>query len=1141
MPDVKSAIREVRDQLFLDRADGEYLSAVSANIGMDRPLFGFADDEVWRAIVRRLALDYKQVLPVFYDLLAIIFGPQKTATLVLERNAAIGDETLYLAEDWLTLPQRGTLVLDEGLASEESVEYSFRDPSTGEVELKSALVNAHTALTLVTPIPTDGSGAEYAENLLAVDAVTGDGTITVEDGDLFPDPVVVGNYPILLGAGDIGTRSGVGDSFAAPAAPEIELNDAAGVFTSDLVGRPIRIAGATSLANDGLFIITRFISATQIAWVNAAGVVEAFVGTWVVENLQVEEIVEVSGIAANVISFVTTLLNDHPGPRATPMTTPYTAVSPSAMQVFGTDINEFPGSGLLQLQEDGGAPSEFVRYGDKDNDTLLFDLNSPLAGAYTTAMITLAQDGSKVQLAQVQVKGVGWDARQTEPNLLNLYLPEILEKNRLIDASYLHDAVANPPAIGTTLATAAQIGDLVLDLTSGTGFPSSGVLVIDLAGVPEYIGYSRRDQLSAVLYTSDASQGLPAVAKTVPSGALELYVSDVTPFVLAAELGYDTAVIDPTGVPETVTIKSIDEAESKLVLASATVAAHNTVDNVHDVIEAGNQLTGSQKRGPDALHLMRPLTAVHAALQTVDLFRVQYAGEELEDGQIYTAALHRYQGPYIWSPADKAPRSTDVAGNPVVTTLAEDVAGPTDLIASSRANRTALEAKDASLWRKVGSDYQRVQVGRGLGGREVRTISNIVLQKDVLLTMGAAAAPGAMSITVSAAGLPNARGYRLFIGDDQTVGAAAEIVIVEEVVGATVTLSTPIQNNHTFPAGDQVRLLADVLVVDALAYDHEGLVPIAQLQNLLPGMFTDTSTSITPGIILLEDRPIGERVATLEEIRAYVDVVSAALFPTSGNAQLNMGREVLPYESRINQRVVGPIAGSAFAVAGTTVTLTDAGAAFTAADVGKIVKVRRATSPANDGNFIITAQGGTTIDYENTAPGIVEGFGATTVYEVSGMPPAAATVTVEDGSGFPTANFFVKIGGGSRIAEIVEVASRVADVLTFAVGTDGDPVFLHGNDDWIAYEPGEQEEIPFTDTDTGGANERFIFDEELGHYFDNQHFSGEPVDLVTQQAIPREFGNEYPFYLPSSWEDRLEFLFDLARAAGVKVILTSDV
>lgn len=60
-------------------------------------------------------------------------------------------------------------------------------------------------------------------------------------------------------------------------------------------------------------------------------------------------------------------------------------------------------------------------------------------------------------------------------------------------------------------------------------------------------------------------------------------------------------------------------------------------------------------------------------------------------------------------------------------------------------------------------------------------------------------------------------------------------------------------------------------------------------------------------------------------------------------------------------------------VAGTTYRLTDAGAAFVAGDVGKTLRITGATSPGNNGDFVITAQTGTTVDYVNAA-GVAEAY-----------------------------------------------------------------------------------------------------------------------------------------------------------------------
>ncbi len=73
--------------------------------------------------------------------------------------------------------------------------------------------------------------------------------------------------------------SGTGDSFAF-ALGVVTLTDAAALFTPAHVGLVITPVGATSPGNNGSFTIASYISPTQITYANAAGVTEAFPGTW---------------------------------------------------------------------------------------------------------------------------------------------------------------------------------------------------------------------------------------------------------------------------------------------------------------------------------------------------------------------------------------------------------------------------------------------------------------------------------------------------------------------------------------------------------------------------------------------------------------------------------------------------------------------------------------------------------------------------------------------------------------------------------------------------------------------------------------------------------------------------------------------
>jgi len=286
----------------------------------------------------------------------------------------------------------------------------------------------------------------------------------------------------------------------------------------------------------------------------------------------------------------------------------------------------------------------------------------------------------------------------------------------------------------------------------------------------------------------------------------------------------------------------------------------------------------------------------------------------------------------------------------------------------------------------------------------------------------------------------------LFIDDNVVGGNSEEVVIVKSFSGTTVTLETPLAFNHS--VGDNVQLMADVLTVDILSFDHDGQIKVAENQYLVPLIGGDWALG-TKNVV----GEANSRVAAVEEIREYVDVVDASLFPSTGGiAQVNFGRNIAPYESQL------------------------------------------------------------------------------TADEAAG----SGSVVVDDGSGFLTTNFYVQIGTGTRIIETILVSSRAGNTLTLSSNL----LYTHRGGEWVRYFPGEREQVSFNSTETGGANERLVFTN--GILFADNHLEGEPVALSGQQAVPSTTGTDYPFYLPSRWEDRIEFLIDLARAAGVRVLVTSD-
>ena len=180
----QSAIAEMRDQLFLDTADGSRLNVVTANLGLIRPRFGLSDDD-WRAAARKIALKRKNVLPIFHRVMEICIGPQFGRIGVLSTAALVGDRVLQM-EDASDFVQVGTLILDPGLATEETVEFCFRDLETNQIFLQSALQFDHGLL-------------DAASSSLASDIIAGAVSLPLLDSSTFPTAGFP--YPIVLGRG----------------------------------------------------------------------------------------------------------------------------------------------------------------------------------------------------------------------------------------------------------------------------------------------------------------------------------------------------------------------------------------------------------------------------------------------------------------------------------------------------------------------------------------------------------------------------------------------------------------------------------------------------------------------------------------------------------------------------------------------------------------------------------------------------------------------------------------------------------------------------------------------------------------------------------------------------------------------------
>ena len=206
--------------------------------------------------------------------------------------------------------------------------------------------------------------------------------------------------------------------------------------------------------------------------------------------------------------------------------------------------------------------------------------------------------------------------------------------------------------------------------------------------------------------------------------------------------------------------------------------------------------------------------------------------------------------------------------------------------------------------------------------------------------------------------------------------------------------------------------------------------------------------------------------------------------------------------------------------------------------VGSYIRIVGATTAGNNGLFLVTAvPGPTQITYNNL--GATEAFTGT--WRIDGFAADQTALTVVDGSVFPTLNYYVVIGEGLQQAETRRVVARSTNSLQLAVAT----MYRHAAGETVAVYNGSPEEVFFTSRTTGGP-ERLNFSPSIT--FDYPHYragaggpyTGESIVQSTQIAIPNKYGSDYPFYLPTRWQDRFEAILDLARAAGVQVVIVSD-
>ncbi len=1100
----QSAIREVRDQLALDFADGERLTVVGSNLGVDRPIFGFNNDDSWRAIVKSIALQFKQVRTRFEDIMAILFGPRVTEVTGVAIAVTVGDRTITV-NDSSNFPQLGTLTIDEGLATEETLEYCYIDRVDNIIFLVDAAgaAFAHTVTdqdaeqpllldggtTLVMPttrtFPTTGlpyvvtvgrgTANEEVAEVTAVDQIRGTVTLSAPLANTHEDmtpSVIFDRLRLPYAAGSV--LLVMDDSAPFPGEGVVLTEVKTGEFTAvSGTVNDVTVAGGTFVSDihNGQFI--RFLG----------NVTPALIGVEV----------EISDNTASVITFSTPLGS---APAAGDLfhiiQPPFnaTAGSPTSVTVSGgtftigrqvgnvvvfdgnvtaalagveAPILENTDSVLTFPSALPGTPASGdtfrirarVEYVSNDfNDTALnlylpiFDLIYPEG-----VKVELLTEGSTIAVGQVQVKGCGWDIFEVTPREVDIFLPEVCleDETHIRSASYLHTTEANPPA-SSTLAVAATAGDSFIDLVDFTDFPIVGVVSIDLAGTNERVGYYKN--------------GVQATGSISHSGATIL---DTETFVLD----------DGTNPAVTFEFDTDDSVVQSTVLRKVDISAAVTDNDRRDaMIAAINSapflnITASTTAASAFVSLINDIggvvgnvviteTVVDGSFVVAGMSggvdRLTIATQTLANSHLIGSTVDLYEPTYppgslldgdIFTTPDifPGPYLYDAAreaptATVAVTTLSDLVSGPTTVEIDQVAPRTALEVENASAFDLVSFPYT-VVVGRDTGNRESVVVTDVNLRERVgdRVIAGATVDPREILVTLSGGGAGDAADFPTANGYRVLISTGEVVYVIGTATGPDRLL---LEDDIVTPlvGGETVSLLADVLTVNALTDFHEGKVPFGKRSTALAGAEARFPALSTTDITSSE---------IVEPLISSFDVVSATgLDVTGGRVLLNFGEELLPQED----------------------TLTIA------------------------------------------------------------RSPGDTLLTVTDSDRFPTSFPFVLViaPGHPTLEErhLVTANNTGLEELTINGASFG-LRFAHAIGTTVRWEPGPAEAIEY-DSVSGNT---LSFSPAI--VLQSTHSPTESVTDSSVDSVPRNDGYSYPFRMPPDIRERIKFLFDLTRAAGVQV------
>ena len=146
---------------------------------------------------------------------------------------------------------------------------------------------------------------------------------------------------------------------------------------------------------------------------------------------------------------------------------------------------------------------------------------------------------------------------------------------------------------------------------------------------------------------------------------------------------------------------------------------------------------------------------------------------------------------------------------------------------------------------------------------------------------------------------------------------------------------------------------------------------------------------------------------------------------------------------------------------------------------------------------------------------------------------AGVTITLASTANFPTANFpyQVIVGDGVKNQEFASVIANNTGLnqLTLAAGL----ALAHSNGEYISFTAGTPEVLEYT---SKSGNDLLFPAIVLESY----HTIGESVRHSSAESEPVEDGYSFPFRMPPDPGNVIKVLIDLARAAGVQVVIVNE-